>query len=174
MVNKSKKVDPRSWDKWNASGAVINKSKIKENDYISKIYAKLNRNGSLENTGVGYEVKVEIPGNSPNVFCYDGIKIRGQYVEGFKHYLSDSELWMDGQDSGTIEGKLEKGKRVTIRDSNGDIIEVGSGEKRTLACDLEVLAVTEVDIEGMNSDPYVAGIDRPILDPRSPSSKYWN
>ena len=78
------------------------------------------------------------------------------YLEGFRHYMSDWELWEDHTSFGTLDGKLSEGEIVSHTDAEGKLLAVGL-----------VTQVCEVDIENMISEHVIAGIDYPIVLPDS-------
>lgn len=102
---------------------------------------------------MGYEVSVRYNPETVYVFCVDEMrKIRGEYLEGFRHYMSDWELWMDHEGLGTLEGELREGEIVSMRNIDGTLLAYGL-----------VTMVQEVDIEKMIEHAVVAGLDYPII-----------
>jgi len=96
----------------------------------------------------GFEIKVKENGDY-RIYCVDSNKnIRGFYTEGFKHYMSDWELW-HGK-IGKLEGELKKGEKIIME-----------GETK----EIEIIEIREININKKTKDQYSAGLDRPIFNP---------
>ena len=97
-----------------------------------------------------FEIKVKEK-EGFGIYCVDSDKnLKGYYKLGFKHYMSDWELW-NGK-IGKLEGELKKSEKVIIKE--------GKIEKK-----LEIIEIKEVNINEKIKDPYIAGFDRPIFKP---------
>jgi hypothetical protein len=124
---------------------------------------KVETNISPKSENLGYEITVEIPGSDNHVFCVDNTgKIRGIYKEGLRHYMSDSELWSDHRGFGKMDGEFKKGGLMSAIDLEGNVLHYKGPIQN-----LRVLGLRQVDIGQMTSDPYIAGLDRPIWKPNA-------
>lgn len=107
----------------------------------------------------GYEVTVELHGEHTRTFCVDDKgSIRGMYI-GFRDYLSDWELWSEQESGGLMGGELKPGEKVSVSNM-GDRSSEYLGYRIVF---LKVIRVKEVDMDEMTRDPYISGVDRPIL-----------
>ena len=98
----------------------------------------------------GYEVAVK-SGDNIRVYCVDDSgKIRGDYIDGFKHYMSDFELWSNHAGFGKMTGEFKQSGKVSIADLEGKVISE----------DLPVVRVYEVSIAEMTRDPVIVGFGR--------------
>ncbi|HLC22192.1 MAG TPA: hypothetical protein VJJ79_00275 [Candidatus Nanoarchaeia archaeon] len=116
------------------------------------------KEGGLEKS-LGYEVTVSHPNGQTYVLCVDTErKIRGWYLDGYRRYLSDWELWNHKDGLGILKGELQQGKSVLVDENiftaNGNTAEA-----------YLVIRVEEVDIEEMTKYHYIAGLDYPIFLP---------
>jgi|GEM_PF-3523396 len=107
----------------------------------------------MKKENIGLEIGVEVSGEKNlYIFCVDNTgKIRGWYEDGFRHYMSDYELWMNGKGLGKMSGDYKKDGLVSALDLDGKPL-TENGHEIT---NLKVKEITEVDIKEMTKNAYM-------------------
>ena len=112
-------------------------------------------NNKTKSGKTGYEILVQTP-EEAKIYCIDDTgKIIGRCMQKYSHYMSNWELWEDHEGLGEIIGDFKKDKKEKL-------VFIIENKKTTQA---KVLKIQEVDIAEMTSNPYIAGLQRPIFRP---------
>jgi len=100
----------------------------------------------------GYEILVQTP-EEAKIYCTDDAgKIIGRCIQKYRHYMSNWELWEDHEGLGEIIGDFKNEKLIFVIENEETI-------------QAKVLRIEKVYMDEMTSNPYIAGLHKPIPKP---------
>tara|TARA_Y100000310_G_C20687539_1_gene820041 strand:+ start:663 stop:1088 length:426 start_codon:yes stop_codon:yes gene_type:complete len=126
------------------------------------LISKLTQPKPKKSTNIGHEILMETSNGLHYIFCVDqDFTVRGMFLDGYRHYFSDHELWKEGSDIGVMLISNEPNQTASFYETPNYF----SGLDPTDYSGMKVIAHRKIDINKMNEDKYIAGVDRPIFKP---------